>query len=140
MSLQAMFMVASAFVIFALGTAHLWFTFVGARLQPRSDECRSLMEATHPTLTRQTTIWRAWVGFNASHSFGAMFFGLIYSHLAIRQPAMLFGSPFLLAVGACLLIGYAVLGKLYWFSVPYIGILLAATLYLASLISCARAS
>ena len=95
------------------------------------------MEADHPVLTRQTTIWRTWVGFNASHSLGAILFGLVYGYLALAQSAVLFGSAFLLAVGAVLLLGYAALGKLYWFSPPFGGILLSAALYLGALLALA---
>ncbi len=28
------------------------------------------MQQVSPVITRQTTMWKAWVGFNASHSYG----------------------------------------------------------------------
>jgi hypothetical protein len=37
-------------------------------------------------------------------------------------------------LGLLLLAGYAFLGKRYWFSVPFRGILLATVLYVAALI------
>jgi hypothetical protein len=80
-------------------------------------------------LTRETSVWRAWIGFNASHSLGAMLFGAIYGHLALAQPDVLARSPYLLAVGAALLLGYAWLGRRYWFSVPFRGIVLSLALY-----------
>ncbi len=60
---------------------------------------------------------------------------MISAYLALVEPATLFGPPFLLGVGALLLIGHALLGKLYWFSAPFGGILLASALYLAGLIA-----
>ena len=30
-----------------------------------------------PVITKETTVWRCWVGFNASHSMGLMLYGLI---------------------------------------------------------------
>ena len=54
-------------------------------------------------------MWRAWVGFNASHSYGAIFFGLVYGYLALAHGALLFASPYLLGVGLLLLGGYVVL-------------------------------
>jgi hypothetical protein len=54
------------------------------------------MSQTHLVLTRQTTMWRAWIGFNASHSMGAVFFGLVYGYLALLHVELLFRSPFLL--------------------------------------------
>jgi hypothetical protein len=54
--------------------------------------------------------------------------------LAVAQSSLLFESPFLLLVGLLLLAGYAVLGKVYWFSVPFRGILLSSALYVAALV------
>ena len=85
-------------------------------------------------ISRETTMWKAWIGFNASHSYGAILFGLVYGYLAMFQNAFLFTSPFLLAVGLAFLSGYVFLGKVYWFSVPFRGILLAAALYVAALL------
>src|SRR6267154_4707691 len=87
-----------------------------------------------PVLTRQTTMWKAWVGFNASHSYGAILFGLVYGYLAVAHGSFLFQSPFLLLIGLCLLAGYVFLGKVYWFSVPFRGIVLSTVLYVASLV------
>lgn len=133
--IHAWLVAASAIVILSLGLAHLWLTFVGSKLHPRSTDCRSAMESTHPVLTRQTTLWRAWVGFNASHSLGAILFGLVYGYLGALQPNVLFASPFLLAVGAVFLGGYIILGRRYWFSTPLAGILLAAALYVCALVA-----
>ncbi len=126
---------AIAAVIFGLGLIHLIYTFRGTKLHPRDAALQAQMAAAHPVLTRQTTMWKAWVGFNASHSAGALLFGAVYGYLALAHGGFLFASPFLLALGALLLAGYIALGKLYWFSVPYRGILLAAALYAAGLIT-----
>lgn len=124
---------ASAAVIFALGLVHLLYTFHGTKLHPRDAELGQRMKTSFPVLTRQTTLWKAWIGFNASHSAGALLFGAVYGYLALAQAPLLSASPYLLVLGALMLAGYAVLGRLYWFSVPYRGILLACLLYGAGL-------
>lgn len=126
---------ASALVIFALGAVHLLLTFTGSALQPRDEALMARMHETSPKITRQTSMWKAWVGFNASHSFGALLFGSVYAYLALVHGPLLFASPYLLGVGLVLLCGYAFLGKRYWFSTPYRGILLATALYIAALIA-----
>lgn len=133
MQLPSLLLLASATVIAALGLAHLVFTFVGRRFEPREPGLMAQMQAAHPVITRQTTMWRAWIGFNASHSVGALLFGLVYGYLALQQPALLWASPFLLGVGLAVLLGYTALGWLYWFSVPFRGIVLALALYAAAL-------
>ena len=124
----------SAAIILLLGLTHLLYTFRGQKLHPRDAALQTRMKEVSPVLTRGTTMWKAWVGFNASHSYGAIFFGLVYGYLAIAQRSLLFQSPFLLLVGLLLLAGYAVLGKVYWFSAPFRGIVLSTALYVAALV------
>ena len=136
-ALSSLLLAASAAIILCLGTAHLWLTFRGTALHPRDESMAVRMREVTPRLTRQTTMWRAWVGFNASHSFGAMLFGLTWGYLALAQPGVLFASVFLRGLGLVLLAGYAVLGWRYWFSIPFRGIALATALYVAALIAAA---
>ena len=125
---------ASAAIIFLLGLIHLLYTFRGKKLHPRDAQLEQRLREVSPVITRETTMWDAWVGFNASHSFGALLFGLVYGYLSFAHGAVLFRAPFLLLVGLLLLAGYVFLGKRYWFSVPYRGIVLATVLYVAALI------
>jgi hypothetical protein len=127
-------MLASAVVIIALGVAHLVYTFYGSKLRPRDASLLDAMRKTSPMITRQTTMWKAWVGFNASHGMGAMLFGLIYCYLVLMQPALLFQSTFLLAVGFAMLAGYFVLAKRYWFSLPFKGICMSAVFYIVAIV------
>ncbi len=125
-------MVASAAIVLALGVAHLVYTFSGPKLTPRDPSLILSMSATSPVLTTETTIWKMWVGFNASHSMGAILFGLIYGYLAVVRHDVLFTSPFLMVVGLVMLGGLAVLGKLYWFSIPFRSICVSFVCYVAS--------
>jgi hypothetical protein len=126
-------MVASAAILFALGTLHLAYTFSGDRLTPRDPALQQRMREISPVITSETTMWRCWVGFNASHSIAAMLFGLIYGFLAIVHADILFSSTYLLVVGLLTVGGFFVLGKLYWFSVPFIGIGISLVCYVASI-------
>ena len=125
---------ASALITGLLGSIHLLFTFNGPKLHPRDKSVMLAMEQTCPVITRETTVWRATVGFNASHSMGLMLFGIIYPYFAFVQPTVLWQSPFLLALGLVVLLAYLILAKLYWFSVPRRGVVLALLLYVAGLI------
>jgi hypothetical protein len=126
--------VASAAIVLLLGVIHLLYTFRGRKLHPRDSDLYTRMNEVSLVLTRKTTMWKAWVGFNASHSYGAIFFGLVYGYLALAHSEFLFQSRYLMLLGLLLLVGYAVLGKLYWFSAPLRGILLSAVLYVAGLV------
>lgn len=125
---------ASAGIVGALGTAHLVLTYRGPKLLPRDRSVREAMAATSMVITSQTTYWRAWIGFNASHSLGLMLFGLVYGYLALAHPALLAGSVFLQALGFVVLLAYIVLAKLYWFVTPLAGMSLSLVLYVAGIL------
>jgi hypothetical protein len=125
---------ASAMIILSLGLIHLVYTFSGRKLHPRDIELEARMREISPVISRETTMWKAWRGFNASHSFGAILFGAIYGYLAVIHGSFLFQSWFLLLLGLLLLAGYVFLGQRYWFSVPFRAILAATVLYIAGLV------
>jgi len=123
----------SAGIVLALGLVHLVYTFWGPMFMPRDPALRARMSEVSPVISRQTTMWKMWIGFNATHSLGAILFGVVYGHLALYHPAFLFHSGFLLFVGLCLLSSYAALGKAYWFGIPFTGTLLALASYAGGL-------
>ena len=115
-------MLLSATVIGLLGAAHLLLTFRGPALHPRDQEVTRSMEQTAPVITGQTTMWKAWLGFNASHGLGALLFGVVYGYLAVSHTEVLFSSQVLLGAGFLALLGYLVLAIRYWFIKPLVGI------------------
>ncbi|WP_137820439.1 hypothetical protein [Pseudomonas sp. 2FG] len=134
-TLPSSLIAGSAAIILLLGLVHLLYTFYGSKLLPRDPELLARMQEVSPVITRETTMWKAWVGFNASHSYGAILFGGVYGYLSLMHGAFLFQSIFLLSLGLLLLLGYVFLGKRYWFSIPFRGILLATALYILALLS-----
>jgi hypothetical protein len=74
-------------------------------------------------------VWKAWIGFNASHSLGAILFGAVFGYLALKQPMLLFHSYFLGFTGLIALGAYLTLARLYWFSRPLQCIALAFLCY-----------
>jgi len=126
---------ASSVVVLMLGTAHLIFTFYGPKLTPRNPSLLAKLQSTSPVISSQTTMWKAWLGFNASHSIGAILFGALYGYLAVAHSSLLFDSVFLGVLGGLVLFSYAILGWLYWFSTPFRGIVLALLLYVGGFVS-----
>jgi hypothetical protein len=126
-------MIVSASIVFTLGVAHLAYTFWGPQLTPRDPALQVSMSQISPVITKETTMWRCWVGFNASHSMGLILFGLVFGFLASAQSRLLFHSPFLLVVGLAMLGSLAVLCKVYFFSAPLTGISIALACYVASI-------
>jgi hypothetical protein len=134
MSHLAQLLLACGGAIFVLlGFLHALYTFLDLRkprrLVPDTPEVREAMEGSTLRLTRgATTMWNAWVGFNFSHSLGAMMFGagcMAVGHLPDRiglPPAALL-IP--IAVGAL----YVLLAARYWFRIPLIGTALATAFF-----------
>lgn len=129
--LPSILVLASALIVLTLGLLHLVLTFSGPKFNARDRELQARMEVVSPVLTTQTTMWKAWIGFNASHSFGAILFGAVFGYLALVHSALLFHSVYLASVGGLLLLGYVFLGAKYWFSVPFRGVCLASLCYAA---------
>ena len=126
-------MVLSASIIFTLGVSHLVYTFRGPLLTPRDPALQIRMSQIAPVITNETTMWRCWVGFNATHSMGMILFGLFFGFLASAHAQVLFQSPFLLFVGLAMLGGLVVLCKVYFFSAPLIDVSISLACYIASI-------
>jgi hypothetical protein len=133
--LPRLLIAASAGILLTLGALHLLYTFVGPKLRPRDSELEAHMQRVNMVITRETTVWRAWIGFNASHSLGIILFGLLYGYLALVQPTALFGSIFLSVLGGVFLGAYVILAFKYWFSVPFRAVVLAFILYWGAIIT-----
>jgi hypothetical protein len=134
-TLAAWLLAASAAVMLVLGIVHLLYTFRGRKLYPRDADLEARMRLVPLHISRKTTMWNAWIGFNASHAFGLMFFGVLYGYLSLAAGEALLATPFLLCLGLVLLLGYAFLCRRFWFSAPLRWIGVAAALYAAALVS-----
>jgi len=131
----AVLIASSGAVIAYIGAVHLYYTFATDKFLPRDPDLKQRLEAVSPVLTRQTTMWRAWVGFNASHALGLLLFGAVYVNLALFHLPVLLGSPFLLLTGFALLLALLVLCKVYWFKAPFRSVALAGLLYMTGAIA-----
>lgn len=128
-SIAPFLVAASAAIVFVLGAIHLLYTFHGPLLRPRDRELQARMAAVSPIISRETTMWKTWIGFNASHSIALLLFGAMYGYLALAHADLLFGSVFLRAIGLAVLLGYVALAKLYFFRIPLLGVIGATLLY-----------
>jgi hypothetical protein len=124
----------SAAIVLLMGAAHLFYTFFSRMFHCRDPAVNVAMQSAAPRISADTSMWRAWTGFNASHSLGAMLFGLVYLQLALAHSALLAHGSYFALLGAALLAAYAVLAWRYWFRVPLVGITLALGAYIGGLV------
>jgi hypothetical protein len=125
---------AGAAIFLILGTIHLLYTFFTGKFDARNKEVMTGMKNSSPVLTKETTMWKAWVGFNASHSAGAIFFGLINILLAFQYFPLIHDSVSLHLLNIITSVFYLWLGKKYWFKIPFTGILISTGCFIAAAI------
>jgi hypothetical protein len=119
-----------------LGSLHALYTFLDIRRPRRlvpQDPAVALAMAESPVrLTRGgTTMWRAWVGFNFSHSVGAVLFGVLCIYAGTLLGTVVIPAWVLLLFVAVSFI-YLGLSVLYWFRIPTAGIGVASICLLAA--------
>ncbi len=101
-------------------------------LSPAEPSLAAAMSATGLRLTRRTDMWRAWVGFNLSHSLGAILFAVLTlssdgassasgwrRRCSVRSPCSCPASYLALAVK-------------YWFRTPILGCAASFVLFVSS--------
>lgn len=125
----AILLTVGSITIGVLGLIHMLYTFRTGKFEPRDEELALRLREISPVLTSKTTMWKAWVGFNASHSLGAMLFAAVFGYLAMFELEFLLSSPFLVALSLVALASYLVLARLYWFKVPLIGISMSTAFF-----------
>jgi hypothetical protein len=115
-----------------LGTIHIVYTFFTKNFEARDAATSAAMKATTPVLTKRTSLWNAWIGFNASHGLGVLLFGATYLLLAVGHMSLLRESPALTWLPVAGGAAYLALARRYWFRNPLIGIAIATACFLAA--------
>jgi len=118
----------SVFVL--LGSLHALYTLLDIRrprrLVPQDSAVVLAMTASPLRLSRGgTTMWRAWVGFNFSHSVGVVLFGVICVAAGVALGTMVV-PVWVLLVLVVISVIYLGLSARYWFWVPTAGIAAAS--------------
>ncbi|MFT4799913.1 MAG: hypothetical protein ACJAYE_001168 [Candidatus Azotimanducaceae bacterium] len=126
-------LIVGAGIFGILGTAHLIFTFFSDKFEAFDDSVTKAMQRTSPRISKDTSMWQAWVGFNASHSLGAMVFAGLYIPIAFSHFELIQESLWLAVLPVIVGVAYLILAKLYWFRVPFTGILIATLCFIAAL-------
>ena len=127
--MAAWLLAAGGAIYVVLGALHALYTFTDIarprRIVPDDPALIAAMQASGVRLARGgTTMWRAWVGFNFSHSLGAVVFGAgciaaAWCLLPLAPARAVLAIP--VAVSAL----YLVLAIRYWFRIPVGGTAIA---------------
>jgi hypothetical protein len=118
-----------------LGALHAIYTLLDLRnprrLVPADPSLAQAMANSALRLSGgRTDMWRAWIGFNFSHSLGV----LLVAGLALWAGSRFNTLPVGVIIPVLTLIGcvYLVLALLYWFRVPAIGVAIGTSCFAAA--------
>src|SRR5215467_8465262 len=122
--------------VFALlGGLHAIYTLLDERnpqrLAPVDPSVVHAMANSSVRLSRGgTDMWRAWIGFNFSHSLGVMLTGAlgIWAGFEINKVPLRIIMPVLILIGCV----YLVIAVRYWFRGPVIGVAIATGCFAAA--------
>jgi hypothetical protein len=117
-----------------LGALHAIYTLLDLRhpqrLVPVDPAVAQSMANSALRLSRGgTDMWRAWVGFNFSHSLGILIVGALGVWAGARSRTLPVGVMPALTLIGCV---YLVLARLYWFRIPAIGIAIGTAFFAAA--------
>lgn len=125
---------SGSIIIVILGVTHLYYTFFTDKFSSRNENMMDEMKKSYPKLTDEMTIWKAWTSFNATHSTGAIFIGIINLYLAINYFAILQSDHFFFLFTIFTMGFYLWLALKYWFKFIFRAILMVMVCFIISYI------
>lgn len=132
MLMEQIFLISGASIFGLLGFIHLVYTFCSKKFHAYDPNVTEAMKNTTLVLTNQTSMWKAWVGFNASHSLGTMLLAAVYIPLSIYHFEVIQQSLWLALLPVLTGVIYLLLANRYWFNVPFWGIFLSTLCFALS--------
>ena len=132
--IQQILWIAGSAIFLILGSLHLYYTFFSNKFLSRNEKVMEEMKSSHMILTRETTMWKAWIGFNASHSLGIMFIGAVNIILATEYFSIMKNSVTLMGLTILVAVIFMWLAKKYWFHIPFRGVVISLICFITSFI------
>lgn len=125
-----------ALIFFTLGVAHGGLTLRDVSrpraLTPTDENVRLAMQKSQLVFDRRINLWKAWLGFNLSHSLGLVLFGGGLIAVAWLHFSFYARSPAMQATTVVTAAAYLILSMRFWFMGPAIGSALGLVCFLAS--------
>ncbi|MBA3784512.1 MAG: hypothetical protein H0X15_03080 [Acidobacteria bacterium] len=88
---------------------------------PRDAGLRTAMQQSTIALHPKINLWRAWLGFNFSHSLGLFMFGGAFLYVGIFHSLLFSQTPLLQGCSISVPAAYVVISLKFWFSKTSIG-------------------
>ncbi len=132
MVIEQILLIVGATILGALGAIHLVYTFFSNKFNAFDEAVTKGMKHTSPVLAKETTMWDAWIGFNASHSLGALLVTAFYVPLSMTHMEVIRETAWFSILPVVVGLSYLGLARRYWFRVPFIGILISTVCFVGA--------
>lgn len=133
--------VTGAGLLVLLGVAHALLTLTSKRTSggmtptdPRVQEAMGFVGGLGLAPDLETTLWRAWVGFNLSHALGMVVAGLLIGLPPLLGSGVPLENPWWLIAALVLPVTYSIVSARYWFQQPTVALSFATLLIVAGLL------
>ena len=127
---------AAALPFILLGGVHGVLTLRDTRkpiaLSPTDPKLREAMAESGLLVSGRMNLWLAWIGFNLSHSLGAVLFGVVLVRVGRSEAEFARQAGLFLPLGLVTSFAYLWLAVKYWFRAPALGIGLSVLCLLLS--------
>jgi hypothetical protein len=117
-----------------MGAFHLRGTLFTNALHPRNPKLAADMKASALIVTDKLNLWKSWIGFNATHSNGAIFAGVVNFYLAWRYFQVLQADLFFPLLTILIMGFYVWVAAKYWFKMVLIPLIVALLLFIVSFV------
>ena len=132
---RALFL-AGALPFLFLGIAHLVATprrpSDRRGLSPFDPAVAATMAGASVRITRRTTLWLTWVGFNLSHGLGVILFGVVVLLAGRSDASFTSEAPVFVPLAVVVSGTYVAIGLRYWFRAPILGCATSFALFVLS--------
>lgn len=98
---------------------------------PPDAELRAAMQRSSIRLDPRINLWRAWLGFNLTHSLGLVLFGGAFVYVAAAEPARFASTP-VQAVAVGVAATYLAISRAFFFAKPVAGAAVGLACFVAA--------
>ncbi|TDT98205.1 hypothetical protein EDD99_6423 [Streptomyces sp. 846.5] len=128
--------IAAASVFLLLGVVHGALTLADLKnpvsFTPPDPALREAMQRSSIRLNPDINLWKAWLGFNLTHSLGLVLFGAAYLYGGVFKPDAFAGSTLLQAVAVLVSAIYLVVCLVFFFPTPAIAAAVGLACFVAA--------
>jgi hypothetical protein len=119
------FLILGASIFLILGVFHGGLTLQDltnpSTFTPLDVELREAMQRSSIAIHPQANLWRAWLGFNLSHSLGLVMFGGTFLNIGLFHFSVFNQNLYLQICALLISITYLLMSLKFWFYKPVIG-------------------